>query len=45
MICDTCFWSAELTRHTGKIWCSHKDWHGWMTSPVCESSAWRKDER
>jgi hypothetical protein len=45
VICDTCFWSAEITRRTGKIWCSHKDWNGWMAYPACKGSAWRNDER
>jgi hypothetical protein len=42
--CRSCFWSAELTRATERIWCSHRIHHGWAVgAPRCAGKAWRTD--
>jgi len=45
-LCRSCFWSADTTRPTDKIWCAHKVWHGWHTDkPLCDGEGYEQEVR
>ena len=44
-ICRECFWAAELTRTSPRVWCSHKEFHGWQEKlPNCLGKGFLKDD-
>jgi hypothetical protein len=44
LACRTCFWAAEITRNTERVWCAHAVHHGWMTEKAaCGGKGYKAD--